>query len=326
MKVIETTGIKQLSKLCPGGVVSIGNFDGIHIGHRKILETANNIARRTKKPFHLVTFEPHPAAVLNPENNPGTITPLNVKTAILSSYGVDNLIIFSKSLEVLEMEPEDFVTQFIEKKAAASVVVEGHDFNFGRSRRGDVALLRALSGKKGFEVLEVEPQLVRCTDNTQVRVSSSLIRKFLLEGRVKDVCLGLGRRYSLFGRVVSGKGKGKKLGFPTLNMAPPEQIIPREGVYAGYVKTGSEDNPVNISGDYVPAAISIGTARTYGKGNPLLVEAHILHESPPEETQSMVIDFLQRIRDQRHFDSEQQLAAQISEDCAVMRELTASGI
>jgi riboflavin kinase/FMN adenylyltransferase len=263
-----------------------------------------------------MTFEPHPVAILHPDRAPGVLTPLEVKMDLLAQYGVDCLIVLKGSRELLDLTPEDFVGRFLVENIRPSAVVEGSDFNFGAARAGTTYTLRKLAESNGFEVVVVEPREIRLSTGQSVRVSSTMVRYMLESGHVADAAAALGRPYRLIEEIIPGRGIGKKLGFPTLNMKKPRQVIPAEGVYAGFVRVGKTVNDILAFEEAMPAAYSIGQARTYGDEFPLLIEAHLLNEhSRHAPGEFMAMDFIKRIRSQHKFKTPEDLSRQIAKDC-----------
>lgn len=316
MKIIDT--IAELESVKSHSVLTIGNFDGIHIGHREIIATAKQAAEQRQVELIAMTFEPHPVAILHPEKSPGVLTPLEMKEILLAELGVDLLIVLRDSRELLELSPEDFVDKFLMDKIRPAVVVEGENFNFGYHRLGSVYTLHNLGKEKGFEVVVVESKKAKFSIGQNVLVSSTLIRTMLESGDVADAVVGLGRAYRLLGKVVSGKGKGKQLGFPTANIESVQQILPAEGVYAGRVQIGETKNDVCKikTKDILPAALSIGRAETIGIDAESIVEAHILTGNVDDLLDKyLAIDFVERIRSQEKFGSEKELSLQIAKDC-----------
>ncbi|MCK5472505.1 MAG: bifunctional riboflavin kinase/FAD synthetase [Planctomycetes bacterium] len=322
MKIIDT--ISGLESVKSHSVLTIGNFDGVHIGHSEIITTAKQAASQSGAELVAMTFEPHPVAILHPEKSPGVLTPLEMKENLLAALGVDLLIVLRDSRELLELSPEDFVDKFLMDKIRPAVVVEGENFNFGRQRLGSVYTLYNLGKEKGFEVVVVESKNAKFSIGQSVLVSSTLIRNMLESGNVADAAIGLGRPYRLLGKVVAGKGKGKQLGFPTANIESVQQIVPAEGVYAGRVQIGETKNDVceiKIK-DTLPAALSIGRAETLGIDAESIVEAHILVESVDDlRNKYLAIDFVGRIRSQQKFGSEKELSLQIVKDCEKAKKI-----
>jgi riboflavin kinase/FMN adenylyltransferase len=306
-------------------VLTVGNFDGVHLGHQEILAAAKKAAEQKQTELVAMTFEPHPVAVLYPERAPGVLTPLNLKKRLLAKYGVDCLTVLEGNNELLNLTPEDFVNRFLIEDIQPSIVVEGSDFNFGAERAGNIDTLRNLGDQKGFRVTIIEPKLIKLSTGQVVRVSSTIIRYMLESGHVADASAALGRPYRLAEQIIPGRGIGKKLGFPTLNLKIPRQIIPAEGVYTGFVWIGQTIEDVLACKGGIPAVYSIGQARTYGDEFPLLIEAHLLEENIEGLAgQYMAMDFIERIRGQRKFKTSEELSAQIAKDCEKAREILAN--
>jgi riboflavin kinase/FMN adenylyltransferase len=322
MKVIET--ISQLKKIKKGCVLTIGNFDGVHIGHQEILAAAKRAANDKAAELIAMTFEPHPVAILHPEKAPGVLTPLELKKHLLAQLGVDCLIVLKDTQELLSLPPEDFVSRFLIDNVQPNLVVEGDDFNFGAGRAGGIRTLKNLGAQHGFEVSVIGSRQVTLSTGQTVRVSSTIIRYMLESGHVADAAIALGRPYRLAEKIMPGRGIGKKLGFPTLNMKRPNQVIPGEGVYAGFVKVAETVNAALARKENLPAVYSIGQARTYGEQFPLLIEAHLLKEDVGDLIgKYAAMDFLRRIRSQHKFKTESQLCEQIAKDCEQARQILA---
>lgn len=323
MKIIEAkTGYDNLKKVKEDCVLTIGNFDGVHLGHREIISTAKKLADERNTELVLMTFEPHPVAILYPEKAPAVLTPMILKKHLLNQFGVDCLVILESSYRILNLSPEAFVDEFLLKSCKPAVVVEGEDFNFGYGRSGNIQMLKELGEKFGFDLLVVPGKKIKLADEQNTRVSSTLIRHLLHKGKVADAAQALGRYYRLSGRTTPGKGKGRQLGFPTANIEPINRIIPAEGVYAGYVEITDTEEQLCQSKSKIPAAFSIGRAKTFISEHPLLVEAHILdREIENLYGKYLAMDFVRFIRHQQKFDSPEQLSAQIAKDCQKAKQI-----
>jgi riboflavin kinase/FMN adenylyltransferase len=250
------------------------------------------------------------------------LTPLELKTHLLAECGVDALIVLEDNRWLLNLSPGNFASRFIVDNMQPGVVVEGDDFNFGLHRAGNIDTLRELGSQRGFEVCVIGSKEIKLSTGQTVRVSSTLIRYMLESGHVADAAAALGRPYRLIEKIIPGRGIGKKLGFPTLNMKKPTQVIPAEGVYAGFVKIGQTIENVLASEEKIPAVYSIGQARTYGEEFPLLIEAHLLIENVGDLIgKYMAMDFVERIRSQHKFKRSEELSAQIAKDCQKAKEL-----
>jgi riboflavin kinase/FMN adenylyltransferase len=322
MLVYESTS--SLADIQKGYALSIGNFDGVHLGHQQIIQTAKQAAIDAGAPGVMVmTFEPHPVAILRPEKAPGVLTPIEAKKYLLAECGVDCLVILKDSYDLLNLSPENFVDDFLMRTAAPKVVVEGPNFNFGYGRSGNVETLRTLGVDRDFEVLEVPPKEVHIhEDRRSVMCSSTMIRRYLEAGRVADAAEMLSRPYRLIGKTVSGRGVGTELGYPTANIEPLKQVIPAEGVYAGFVEVGDSCGKVSKGTEKLPAVFSIGRAKTFIKDHPLLIEAHILQENVGElYGKWLSLDFIGKIRNQQRFDSHEHLKKQIAKDCGTARDI-----
>lgn len=320
MKVLRTSS--ELAQLPAGCVLSIGNFDGVHLGHQQILQTAYTLSRQKDTALVAMTFEPHPVAILHPEKAPGVLTPLALKLQLIRRHGVDYLIVLTDSASLLRLTPADFIDMFLLKDVKPSALVEGEDFNFGAKRAGNIETLKQMAQLAGIEVVVVGPRFALLAAEQSVRVSSTTIRYMLQSGCVVDAAALLGRHYRLLGQVIPGRGRGRQLGFPTLNMQPPRQIIPQQGVYAGYCLIGAAEDYVCNSKNCLPAVFSIGQARTFDDEHPLLIEAHLLYDKIDDlPGRWMAMDFVERLRPQYKFKSPADLAARIAADCIRSKQI-----
>jgi riboflavin kinase/FMN adenylyltransferase len=315
MRIIDNQpGLSDLPKQM---VLTIGNFDGVHRGHQAIIKTAKQAAAEKQTQVAAMTFDPHPAALLHPDKTPGILTPLAMKALLLESLSVDVLIVIKDSLKLLNLSPEQFVDEFLMEHLQPSVIVEGPDFNFGYGRSGDVNTLREFGKTRHFEVIEVpfvEYDIER--NGTIHKCSSSDIRQLVEQGQVRNVSQILGRPYRLIGKTIPGRGVGRKIGFPTANLDPLEQVIPAEGVYAGYAVVGDCLDEVIFGGLRRPAAVSIGRAKTFVSDHPLLLEAHLLEDKVEDLRNKWIgLDFMRFIRHQQRFESKEHLQKQIIKDC-----------
>jgi riboflavin kinase / FMN adenylyltransferase len=320
MKILRT--ISDLHQVKKGCVLTIGNFDGLHLGHQAILTSAKKVASQRKTQLVVMTFDPHPRSILYPQKETGILTPLPLKKHLLAEFGVDYLFIAKATRRLLNLPPPDFVRQFLVKYMQPGVVVEGESFNFGLNRSGSVHTLQKLAAGCGFEVVMVEAKEVMLSTGELVKVSSTIIRDLLANGRVADAAVALGRPYRLIERIVPGRGKGKKLGFPTANMKPPRQIVPAEGVYAGFVEVADTRQQLFTTSRGIPAAFSVGRGLMFTDDGSLLIEAHLLRENVGRlYGKWLAMDFVQRIRSQKKFRTEQSLASQIAQDCEKAKKI-----
>jgi riboflavin kinase/FMN adenylyltransferase len=299
--------------------VVIGNFDGVHCGHRHLFETARRLAPRAR--LVAVTFEPLPAAVLRPEIPMGRLTPRDERAELLrATCGVDEIIEWEPTREVLGLSPEEFVAR-LHGASPFDLVVEGPDFRFGKARGGDLGTLRAIGARVGFSVVEATPCTVILRDGTETEARSSVARRLLAEGRVADAAIVFGRAYSLTCPTVRGDQRGRTIGWPTMNIDARGRILPADGVYAG--RAALPDGTRAI------AAISIGTKPTFGE-SPRTCEATLLGPdgaalplAPDLYGLSLRLEFLSFIRPQARFDGLAALLAQMERDRAAI--LAAAG-
>ena len=326
MKIVEVTAsLAELTNIEKGSVLTIGNFDGVHIGHQQILHTAKNTTKERQTQLVVMTFEPHPLSILHPQQKLDILTPLILKKHLLSKASADYLLLIKSTSELLSLSPDEFVERFISKGIQPFVVVEGESFNFGSGRTGNAQTLRQMGKEKGFLVSVIKPKEIQLSTGRFVKVSSTFIRNMLTSGQVTDAALMLSRPYRLIGQIIAGRGKGKQLGFPTANMAPPGQLVPAEGVYAGFVNIADTEQELCKDKAELPAALSIGTTQTLGTDYPRLIEAHILTGDVGNlHGKYLAMDFIQRIRNQQRFDTEKLLSEQIAEDCKTANEILAN--
>ena len=320
MKVIDSS--TNLSDIPKGCVLTIGNFDGVHIGHQEILIVAKRIAAQKALELIVMTFQPHPVTILQPKKTCEILTPLVLKKHLLAEFGADCLFVLKSSPELLSLSPHDFVQQFLVKNIQPNVVVEGENFKFGSGRRGNIHTLYNLGIEKGFEVIAIESKAAKLSIGRSVIVSSTMIRNMLESGRVADAAIALARPYRLIGPVVPGRGKGKKLGFPTLNLENSQQLVPAEGVYAGTVELADSIKEVCGERERIPAVFSIGRTETYGSNYPLAIEAHLLINNAEQFTgRWMAMGFIERIRGQQKFETDKELSKQIAKDCEKAKQI-----
>ncbi|HWP32065.1 MAG TPA: bifunctional riboflavin kinase/FAD synthetase [Fimbriimonadales bacterium] len=298
--MITIYGLETLTASWNESTVSIGVFDGVHLGHQAVIRRACEDAKNHQRPCIVLTFDRHPLSVLRPEHCPPTILPPDLKIRKIEKLGVDILVIVRFDKEFASQSPEQFFENVLRSRLRAGTVVVGHDFAFGKDRTGDVNWL-----KEKIDTIAVPPE----TYEGQ-RVSSTNIRKKIAEGDVKGASILLGSPYGISGIVVQGSGLGKELGIPTLNIVPVvEQILPRYGIYAGYAET---------SYGKFQAALSIGERPTVGTG--FAIEAHLL-DFPPQNLYGhlAVLFFVERLREEEKFLSVDELRMQMQRDIEQVR-------
>lgn len=284
-----------------GSSVTLGNFDGIHVGHQALIKSAVDDAVHLGVRSAVLTFEPHPLQVLVPERAPKMLLTHKDKMQLLQSLGVDCVLIQQFDRSFAAIGAEQFVGKFLVERLRAKKVWVGKDLRFGKGRAGDIEKLRLWGDQLGFDVGVVEPVMV-CGE----RVSSSRIRELIRAGEVAAVQPMLGRYYFVSGKVVSGHRRGRDLGFPTANIASRAEIVPRDGIYATLLQLGE-----NI----LPSVTSIGFNPTFGAG-PRTIESYILNFDREIYGESVKLSFVARLRDEKSFASVDSLIEQIRLDVA----------
>jgi riboflavin kinase / FMN adenylyltransferase len=289
-------------------VVTIGNYDGIHRGQRAILDRVVARARELGAPSALITFDPHPLALLRPREAPPMLTTRKQKERLVREAGIDFLLVLSFDAELAARSAEEFVRRFLVQELAVREVHVGKAFRFGKRREGDVALLQRLGKGLGFRAEGVDE--LRWEGEP---VSSTRIRQALLDGCVEDAMAMLGRPHELVGEVLRGDRMGQKLGWPTINLRADAGLIPRDGVYA---------TRVQLPGFAVPfdAATNIGTRPTVYENFHRVVESHILDFASDVYGQVVALRFYRRLREERIFPTIMDLSAQIGRDVEATRE------
>ena len=281
-------------------VIALGTFDGVHRGHRRLIRAARSLAREAGVPLRVCTFDRHPLEILRPENPPELLSTTPEKAAQMCALGVDEMELMPFDRNMADMEPEAFL-EGLRSRMEIRAVVAGWNYSFGRKGRGNAALLEADGEAFGYRALIVPPETL--ADGTAI--SSSLIRQKLKEGLVGDADDLLGYEYSLTGTVAQGKHQGRKLGFPTANIEPwRRKALPRFGVYTCLMETDAET---------LPAVCNIGLQPTLPSGK-VTVEAHALQETPVLYGRKVRLTPLKMLREERRFETPEQLAAQIEKD------------
>jgi riboflavin kinase/FMN adenylyltransferase len=296
-----------------GGVLSVGNFDGVHVGHAAMLSAGRAEATRRGVGFTIMTFDPHPGVVLGKGDRPPLIT-LEQKIELLAAFGAEVLIVIQTTREFLGMEPEIFLREVVTGggggAVGAAVMVEGATFTFGRGAKGNVRMLQERGAEFGIEVVVTPTREVVLSDLMVVNVSSSLVRWLIGQGRVADAAKCLGRAYALRGKVVEGAKRGRTIGFPTANVAC-EQLLPAAGIYGGWAKLAD--------GRVFKAATSVGTNPTFD-GKATTVEAFLLDFSGDLYGQVMEVGFERWVREMYTFGGVEPLVRQMERDVAEVRD------
>jgi riboflavin kinase/FMN adenylyltransferase len=292
-----------------GGVLCVGNFDGVHAGHARMLETGKAEAVRRGVSFTIMTFEPHPMTVLRPGVKRVPLTVTEQRRELLAGFGPDVILMIEPTREFLGIAAEDFLREVVQEKIGARVMVEGPTFTFGRGAKGTVAVLEREGGAYGIETIVVPTEQVALSDMTLVNVSSSLVRWLVEHGRVADAWRCLKRPYALRGEVVKGQQRGREIGFPTANLATL-QLLPAAGIYAGVAKLQD--------GRRLKAAISVGDNPTF-HGDKTTVEAYLLDFDGDLYGAVMDLEFHRWVREMWKFDGVGPLVKRIERDVEEVR-------
>jgi riboflavin kinase/FMN adenylyltransferase len=304
-------GLHNLRARHHGCVLTIGAFDGIHLGHQEMIRVLQARAAALQSPATLLSFEPTPREFFARGAPPGRLTRFREKYDALARYGVERFVCARFDERMRSLSPDAFSGRILRDALGARHVVVGHDFRFARNGSGSVADLRALGVRDGFEVTEVPPFEI-----DGKRVSSSLIRAALDSGDMALAAQLLGRPYRMTGRVVEGAKLGRKLGFPTANLRPQRRATPLAGIFAIRVSGAGLQNAVGVA--------SLGT-RPAVNGKELLLEAHIFDFSGDLYRRCIHVDFIERLRDELWFPSIDELVEQMHRDAAQARAILGSG-
>lgn len=281
-------------------VVALGTFDGVHRGHRALLLTARQLADELGVPLRVCTFNRHPLEILRPDNPPVMLSTIPEKASQLFSAGVDETELIPFDRNIADLEPEQFLER-MHSMITVRGIVAGWNYSFGRNGRGNADLLQKDGEKHGYRVIIVPPTTLE--DGTVI--SSSLVRRSLMDGDMEKAAELLGYTYSMTGTVAQGKHQGHKLGFPTANIEPwKRKALPKYGVYTGMLETDTE---------MLPAVVNIGIQPTIPSGK-VTVEAHILTESPELYGQKVRLSLLKMLRPEKRFNSVEELTQQIEQD------------
>ena len=306
-------GHTSLSRRLRNAVVAIGNFDGVHRGHAHIFQQARGLAASLDGESVVLTFDPHPANVLAPAYAPPLITPLLRKLELIAAQGIDVTVVEPFDRAFASKSAEEFARGVLVDGLGARHVVVGYDFTFGTKRSGNVQLLAELGPRLGFGVTVVPP-----ISADGIVCSSTKVREFVLEGRVDGATLVLGRAPEVEGEVVHGDGRGRSIGVPTANVQPDTELLPKNGVYAGWATRLSDDKR------WI-AAVNVGTNPTFVEGRNVRVEAHLLDCDEDLYGQRLRVGFVARLRDEERFPSREALVAQIKSDVEATRKRMAHG-
>ncbi|HAG51751.1 MAG TPA: bifunctional riboflavin kinase/FAD synthetase [Deltaproteobacteria bacterium] len=303
MQVIRD--IKKLKNIKPP-IITLGNFDGVHIGHQQVLRAVKERSGQLKLPSIVYTFDPHPLKVVAPHKSPLLLTTPEEKIELLKKSGIDYLILARFTKDFASQHPRKFVADILVKQLNAKEIWVGHDYAFGKGRGGTIKYLKELGNELGFRVYVIHAYKKR-----GAIVSSSKIRKYLIEGTVKEAAAFLGRPYALSGKVVKGRNIGKHLGFPTANILVHNELIPKDGIYAVRVFLGKK---------IYKGAANIGFAPTFHTKR-RAVEVHIIGFKGNIYGKKIKMEFEERLRGEKVFKSARELAIQIRKDVEKIKRI-----
>jgi riboflavin kinase/FMN adenylyltransferase len=295
-------------------VVTVGNFDGLHVGHQEILRIVTERAREGGESA-VYTFEPHPRKVLRPESAPRLLTTLEQKLELIDAAGVDVTVVEPFDADFAKLDAETFVREVLYARLRPQAVYVGYDFRFGHDREGSMRTLTELGPHLGFAVTIVPEVTVGGSD-----VNSTRIRELLGEGRVADASELLGRPYRVRGKVIEGDRRGRTLGFPTANLDPENEVLPAQGVYAGRIRILDAGSTAGL-----PAVVNVGRRPTFKDAAELLAEAHLNDWSGDLYGRRVELSFLERLREERRFPDVDALRRQIEVDRDAARDRLAAG-
>ena len=284
---------------------AIGNFDGVHLGHREIINLINDIAIQKSTKSCLLTFEPHPQKVLA-GRDVSLIVPVNEKLSLLEQAGVDYVVSLRFTKELSQLSAEEFVQDVLIKTLRIKDIVVGPDFMFGKNRSGNADMLKEMGKKYGFETHIINPR--KLGDEV---ISSSMIRQIIVEGNILKLNDLLGYKYFLNGIIVEGEKRGREIGFPTANLDTQWELLPKPGVYATISW---------LRGSQYKSITNIGFRPTFGK-NKLLIETHLFDFSDSVYGEEIRVEFYQRLRDEKKFESVENLISQIKLDIEEVKNI-----
>jgi len=290
-------------------VVTVGNFDGVHLGHQRVLGTVHELARQAHCKSAVLTFFPHPARVLRPKEAPPLLMTLDQRVDAIRQLGIDTAFILRFDMQLAAVSAEDFVRRYLVEMLRARTVLVGGNFRFGHRQAGDVKLLVQLGERWGFDVKTLPPVI-----KDGIVVSSTAIRGALRDGRVEDARNLLGRPYALDGEIRTGSGQGRKLIVPTLNLATEQEMLPKNGVYA---------TEVTVQEKAYRAATNVGFRPTFDGGH-ITIESHLFDFSENLTSGKMEVHFWARLRDEQKFPGPDALRRQVLKDIEEARRYFAA--
>jgi riboflavin kinase/FMN adenylyltransferase len=303
--------IPELSKLSGPIFLAIGVFDGVHLGHQAVISTSAEHAKAANGTLVVVTFDPHPEKVLRPQAAPHLLTATQHKIALIQGLGVAHLLIIPFDKQFAATEPEDFVQQLVKRSKPLREICVGHEWSFGKNRRGNLELLKKLGAQFYFNVVGI-PQV----EVNGELVSSTTIRQAIEAGDLRKAAEMLGREYTILGTVVRGDDLGKKIGFPTANLSAHNEQFPPNGVYFAEAKLDGVAYPGVVNLGYRPTVSSSKTER--------ILEIHLLDFEHDIYGKDLEVRFIRYLRPEKKFENIDALVRQIERDVQQARELSAA--
>lgn len=290
-------------------VLTIGTFDGVHLGHRMILDEVVRHAKEINGESIVLTFEPHPRKLLFPEQSLKLITPLEEKIQLIAAEGIEHIVVAPFNKAFANLSATDYIEHFLVKYFHPESIIIGYDHHFGHDRKGDIHLLKEFQTDYNFKVYEIPAQLIDAA-----AVSSTKIRHAIMEGNVQEAAHMIGRNYSLKGNVVEGAKLGRTIGFPTANIQPDDndQLLPAVGVYAVKIEIGNE---------LYKGMLNIGYKPTVTEEKKLAIEVHIFDFDKDIYNETVNIIFVERLRDEQKFPSLDALKTQLNNDKVAAKKI-----
>lgn len=305
MKIVRDFKRDNLPK---ESVCAIGNFDGVHLGHQAILKKLKKESIKLCIPSVAITFHPHPMKVLFPEKEIKLICTREQKIKEIEKFSIDYLLEIPFDLKFSKISAEDFIKNFLLERLKIKKIIIGAGFNFGYKKKGNFQMMKNFGKKYGFSVNVINP-----LKQKNYQISSTNIRKFLLEGKIKDANKMLGRNYSLKGKVIYGTQRGKEIGIPTINLENYNDLLLKEGIYSGFTKIKGDEKKIL-------SAISIGKNPTFN-GKNIFIEAHLIEFSKDIYGKEVEIYFFSKLREQKKFRSVKKLVENIKNDIEIVKKI-----
>jgi len=305
LKVVYGTAALDRDLVRP--VLTIGNFDGLHIGHQTIMRTVIERARALEGEAVVYTFEPHPRKVLTPDRAPQLLTTADQKLELLEGFGIDCVILEPFGPEFSKVSPEVFVRDYIHQRINPVEVYVGYDFHYGRDREGSMRLLTETGPRLGFSVTIIGEVTIGDRD-----VNSTRIRELLTLGEIEEAGALLGRPFCVRGEVIEGDRRGRELGFPTANLRTENEVLPANGVYAGELRFLDEGSPA--AGERLAAVTNVGHRPTFSEAEGHLAEAHLIDFDGDVYGRKVELTFVHRLRGEQKFTGPDALREQIARD------------